>query len=80
MLLKMGIPYFKYFKFMETIFLAKSKHNEIKLGFYVSIKDKTKYIQNTTQAQTHTSVINVSRTWLSSVIPKTSDIRAYTWK
>lgn len=77
----MVILYFKYLKFMEDIFLAKSKLNDkIKLRFYVNIKDKTKYIQNRTQAQTHIFVINVSRTWLSSVIPKTSDIRAYTWK
>lgn len=31
-----------------------------------------------TKAGTHIFVMNVSRTWLSSVIPKTSDIRAYT--
>lgn len=30
------------------------------------------------KTDTHIFVMNVSRTWLSSVIPKTSDIRAYT--
>jgi len=77
----MVLLYFKYLKFTEDTFLAKSKLNDkTKFIFYANIKDKTKHVKTGTQAPTHIFVINVSRTWLSSVIPKTSDIREYTWK
>lgn len=54
--------------------MKRFKHSKGSIRFKPSTtKEKSK-----TRAGTHIFVMNVSRTWLSSVIPSTSDIRAYT--